>query len=292
LIFHNRRRLGAIRRPFVSGVVGYQGIADVVTPTYYWGVRALSAASLLAGSNIIRIVPSNTGGTIDYAAASPGGGLPAATIIADMISHSNSTPFIQALAEQVTNTLGSNPGAGGVSNPVLDTADAGIAVNMAFVAASSQYLQVTAGLSTLTQPYTLAAVLKHPLSATGQCVFSFNNGDMNCFVAGSDTTPGFVQFSAGTATSTVAMSDNHFHSLIIVANGSSSSITVDGATTSSLVAGAHNFTTSGRIANDDFGGGFLFGGNICELAVFAGNQTSNIAALFNNQKAFYGNFPI
>lgn len=94
-----------------------------------------------------------------------------------------------------------------------------------------------------------------------------------------------VLIYAGTLSANVACSDNVAHTLIGVLNGSSSTLTVDGATTSGLSVGADAYVgiKFGNIGN------WQFTGNASEGIRWGSTLSgANITALAANQKAYWG----
>lgn len=94
-----------------------------------------------------------------------------------------------------------------------------------------------------------------------------------------------VLIFAGTLSANVACSDNVAHTLIGVLNGSSSTLTVDGATTSGLSVGGDAYVgiKFGNIGN------WQFTGNVSEgMRWGSALSGANITALAANQKAYWG----
>ncbi len=99
------------------------------------------------------------------------------------------------------------------------------------------------------------------------------------------------EFSAGNAVSfagavaQTTATTGAFHAIISVMNGASTSITVDGSTTSSLSGGTGAFGGTLAVGQNAFAS---FIGPICETGLIAGDQTSLIATLNTDMHAAYG----
>lgn len=98
-------------------------------------------------------------------------------------------------------------------------------------------------------------------------------------------TTGTCTIYAGTLSATVPCSNGVMHCLTGVFNGSSSSLTVDGTTTSGLSPGAGG-NTGFRLGNV---GGNAFTGTVSEALVWnSALSAANITTLGANQKAYWG----
>ena len=141
-----------------------------------------------------------------------------------------------------------------------------------------------AAISAITPPYGLSIIGQLQLSGqawflamhnTGEGILAFDRSGFNT-----------VDMYGGTAL-TAPQADGSFHSVNTVVNGGSSSLNVDGATTTGN-AGSSVTDVSVSLLGDKAAGAFSPLGTILEAGIWPSNVTSSIGALSANQHALGG----
>lgn len=152
--------------------------------------------------------------------------------------------------------------------------------------AAGQQLINASAFPTLAQPFSVSYVAERTGALTSASnVISGNNGASNVQI-GFGALANKALLYANTITNAAA-NDNAFHAIQAVANGSSSSIYVDGTLTSSLNPGP---TTFGGTISLGAVGAILnpLTGAILEAGIAAGNQSANNSAVNSNQHTYWG----
>lgn len=291
-MFHNRRQLiGSIRHPIVTPA-GYQGIGNINTALAYWGLRAYSAASLLAGTNAVQL---NTfdGTQAGFAPKAANAGFVDPVDVENFrLAHLPSAGVrLHDMFSQVGGAnLSSNTN--DATSPTWNgTGLSSTKGSIDFASASSQTADATSATSTFTQaqPFTVAAVAKHTTANVGTL---FQGGSPGFAVQFRQSVANQASIYSGTASLNATANDGTFNSIIGIFNGASSQLIVNNGTP---VTGP-TIGTSGITIGDRWGLGSytpslqFFDGSFCEIAIFAGALSAGtITAIYNNQRLAYGN---
>jgi hypothetical protein len=271
----------AIAQQFYISNVGYAGPGDLGISFIQWsGARAFSNAATFA--KVIRLqrasdstqedINSLVTGALDYTTAQA---FCTSTTCAFATAYDKIGTNCSGVCDLVQATSSAQPAFGLYGPNNIPCAQ--------FAGASSQNLTTANSVTSQSQPFTIYAVAERTSNATAQqSLLSSPSNNVGLYFS---ATSGNVVAYAGTTSANVAASENTFHVIIAVINGSSSSITVDGITTSSLAVGALGF--SGKIG---WGKAFdTFYGQSCEAGLISGVLSSTlITALTANVRKFYG----
>jgi hypothetical protein len=273
------------RRPFVSGVVGYQGLGDAVATGWiaYYGLRAFDAAAAAGEVNAIRLrrggdnVESDfavqTDGTIDLAAIttfSTAGGGDGNLFVHTVYDQVGSVDFVQ------TNTG---------QQPPFDVAGFGSLPAIEFTAASTHNL-VSSGAAE-SQPFSIVSVANHATTAAQSVIFA-NNGVSLYYRQDADNQA--AVYAGGAVSDTATASDGNWHTIQGVYN-TTSTVTVDGATSSGADVGTNNLTSGAGVwgfgVNPSVGQ--YMNGAVAELAMnSAALDAGQLAAVDANMAAYWG----
>jgi hypothetical protein len=269
--------LVGVDRPAVAAA--YVGPADIVaSPVAFWGLRAMSAAT--AGNNVAIVCDAadahcnniNTlaGGDFNLAAAT--GGTTTCT---------DNSCTIKTLYDQT--------GAGNdVTNALIadrPTLHFPCISGKACMASASTTIQL--GRSTFTSTaavFTVIAVAERTNSNIDFATF-FGSGAGNGVQFLFTNVASQVSIYNGSGLATASATDNNAHSLIGMWNAGSSSITVDGSTTSVSLVGSNALGTA---TNVFFPPTTAYNGEVMEVGVWASNLTTSLTALSHNQCAYWG----
>lgn len=276
-------------RAAIDGVVaaGYTGPGDIATFTAWYGMRAFSTAT--RGTNAVRVCDQATGAVCsDFVSDATTGALVVGTI------GGSSCAVIACVIATLYDQSGSLACVGGTACDLVQATNASryaftvnqINTSYCAVAAGSLGMSAAAALtSTINQPYSGIYVASRAGSSSYRSVLG-NTANTKSF--GSDTTANnALVYTGATITAIASATDNAMHGLVMVANGASSSITVDGSTTSGLDTGAGNF--AGTLVT---GAGSLgaWVGPICEMGLIPSNIASSASALNTNMHGAYGSW--
>lgn len=259
---------------------GYTGPGDVVaSATGWWGLRAYSSAT--RGTNAANVCIPADATCADLVTDATTGALIVPTIGGSSCGVVTCT--VKTLYDQSGN--GNNLTNATIANrPVLNTtaSPSGAGPGMVFTAASSQRLSNTV-FTFVPQPASLIAVAKSVNNSAQQGLFSASSSQPQLSFRNPGDNTAFI--FAGTVLSRAA-TDGSFHTLVGVANGASSSISVDGATTSG--AGGAGVNAQVFLGNDG-GAGNYFNGTAQEAGAWASAfSAGNISGMDSNQRTFWG----
>jgi hypothetical protein len=257
----------------VKWALPYVGPGDIVpSATGWWGLRAYSAASI--GTNAVRL-RENGGNTEQDFATIAGGGLPLDTIAT--FKGANNL-FVTKLFDQTGNGFDKGQTTAALQ-PELTLAGLGLLPVMTFTGSES----LSTGLGNVSQIYSISAV-----------AIRTGGGSTGLFwsAGGSNQVMGF-RFNFGSNTASVlwngpwldaTATDNVWHALQGIANDTSSSVIVDGVTTTGA-AGASTATNPYEIGNS---GSFPLTGKITELGLWHSDITASVSSLNSNQHTYWG----
>lgn len=277
-MFHNHTLLDATRAPKVTAA-GFVGLGDIVSGAlYYSGMRSYSSTTILANAVLVQ----RFDGSQTPIATAPSGAINDAA--ADAYSAADTiTPGAPLKIVAVYDQIGTchiSLAAGDYTKLAIN-GKSGIVLGTNFSTAGSG----TVG-PTRAQAFSLIMVIRHNTFTTAQQFFGNDGGPHFGYPAANQ-----AGLYSGTATGLVSgVSDDVYHSIQAVYNGSSSVVSIDGA---ALVPVSPNPGASGLSGNfyigNDAGGGQLFKGGFGEFAIYPGDVvTPNRAAIYNNQNIFFG----
>lgn len=283
---------------------GYTGPGDIQSYVAWWGLRCYNSAY---SGNVADIWDAATGNTTETLLTCSAGGTINQTIH-PLATTCASSCVVAKLYDQTGNNACENNSVSGFSCDVSQATNANrptLTVScqnghpcVVFSGASSQQLLIQGGAnatgltSAVAQPWSVSGVVERTGNfTTFQSTVSFGHNNITAplgFGASANT----IALNAG-STVTAAGTDNAWNAVQSVANGSSSTIRVNGTTTSSLNPGTRsipNFQDGtngfGHIGSDGFGdfttGEFAEGG-ILSGAMSSGNQSSTEA----NERAYW-----
>jgi hypothetical protein len=276
----------------------YMGPGDVVSgATVWWGLRAYNGAWATAHNKIACISLPATGTCLDVSSDSNGNFNLAA--VGGLSTCNNSTVLctIKTLYDQsgasscsgpcdVTNSTQANQPVlvvPGTSNGCTTTSNFCISTQT-----GSQVLVAIAGLaSAVNQAFSTAVVYINP-SRSGDEYILESNFTVPVIASGFGGA-NMIGCGAGT-TVAVTATDNVYHAVSCIFNGSSSSITVDGSTTSSLSMGTNTtFTATFDVLNQSSSGSTGLTGFSTELGLWpAGFTGPNLTSLNTNMHGYWG----
>jgi hypothetical protein len=268
-----------------SGGGGYTGPGDIVSGALAWhGLRCYSTSYT---GNIADIWDAATGSTTETVLGCNAGG----TIVVKSGSALATTCASGCNVKTLYDQSGGNNCSGACditeatnsSRPTFTQNCIGSLPCLTFAAASLNALKSANSLSSQSQPYTISGVLERTASFTTQMSVY---GDASCnqifFTSTANTVGMFAQSSVVSATAT----DSANHAGQFVFNGASSSIDVDGTTTSSLNPGTSAIGGAQLWMGAGCGGTT---GNIYEAGLWSGAFSSGQQTSMNtNQHSYWG----
>jgi hypothetical protein len=278
-----------------SGAVAFTGPGDIQTSgvVAWYGLRAYSAAK--RGSAVANVCNSTGGvdvGCADMLSNASTGALVPQTISGIPCPGANCTVKIiydQSGANSCTvNSVANSPCNIGTvtvaSRPTLTT------TTLSFSGAQAPSCGViNSGNCTITtssaQPYVISAVVERTGAFTVSGAYF---GDAGNFSIGFNSTANTLNDYCGTNQTLAGVNDNAYHAIQTQCNGASGIIYVDG-TSNTLNMGALALSTGSngfRIGDDAFSN-FLTG-NVEEVGIWLGDQSSHFSTLNTNQHTFWG----
>jgi hypothetical protein len=263
--------------PPISGDVSYTGPGDIETFTAFYGIMAYSSATR---GHALLIVCNSTGGTdircADMYSSTLNGALVPATIAGIACPGANCT--VKTAYDLTGN--GNHTTQGTIADRPTLSASGGPGGSPAIYCKPNQVLTVPA-IPTLTQPFSMSgvAVRTGNTTAFGTIINSGGNGPELPFGSSANSLGEY----AGSVLSAAAK-DGTWHAIQGLFNSASSSIYIDGSSTSGN-AGSSNAKTTINLC--DGTRGHLDGGFV-EAGLASGNQSSLFSALNSNQHSRYG----
>jgi hypothetical protein len=286
--------------PPALGGGSYTGSGDVITTGWiaWWGLRCFNAA--YAG-NVADITDTSTGNTTGTRLKCSAGGAVSAVVSASactFVTGNACSPLattcasacqVEELYDQSGNTnctTACNLTVGAfTSRPTFTKSScAGLSGSQTWcmVGNGSLFLESPAySGSIVNQPYSAycAALWTTVTVSAGGCA-AFEGGTHGISLGANTTPAAFVESGANSANGS-AVASNTWYAMAAVANGASSSVDVNGTTTSSLNVGTATLDTSanGFVVSDVFGsmtGKFVEGGAL--NIGLSGTQQSNLIA--------------
>jgi hypothetical protein len=267
----------------------YVGPADV-TPTLgiteFWGARAVSCAYAVAGGAgmIIQRASDNTTATIDFV---PSGNLDVTTAAAFCAA---TTCGVQSLVEQAAGGL-SFAAASQATEPQLVFSWYGPKPSVHFIAANSTQLNNTGYF--LNQPGNISVVVNTVSVPTTGALVAFTGAIGQSWSTNMLTSGPTPDVQAGANLLGGVATNGTTHSLQFVINSVSgtSSVTVDGSTTTGNAGTESTFGGTAYLGTDISGGDFL-NGYMPEVVLSVGGQpawsSTQISALHANQSTYWG----
>ncbi len=272
--------------PFFANPVTYVGPGNIVAGSVTWyGLRAFDDAE--RGTNAVNVC--NSTGGVDVLCedwiTDVNGSLVAQTFSGVTCASLGSnctikTIYDQSGALQCTGSIPCNLTQATIaSRPVLKTSCIGSLPCIS--CAPNDNLQGGA-LSTHAQPWTESIVAQRTANFTTQQIPLSNTASRISFHTSANT----VNLSAGSLFTKSSVNDSAFHAMQGVASGASSSLAVDGSTTTGS-AGTNSL--SGTLYMCDQGSASFLTGYILEGGYWpAGFSAGNITAMNSNQHTYWG----
>lgn len=263
--------------PPVSGGVSYTGPGDIETFAAFYGIMAYSSATR---GQALLIVCNSTGGTdvgcADIYSSTSSGALVPATIAGISCPGANCT--VKKVYDLTGN--GNNTTQNTIANRPTLSASGGPGGGPGILCTPNQALTVSP-IAKLTQPFSMSgvAVRAGNKTATGTIINSGGNGPELLFGSSANTLGAY----AGSVLTAVA-NDGAWHAIQGLFDGASSSIYIDGSSTSGS-SGSSNAETAINLC--DGARGYLHGGFV-EAGHASGNQSSLFSSLNSNQHSRYG----
>jgi hypothetical protein len=275
-----------------SGGGGYVGPGDIVSgASFYYGLRAYTAAYATSNGNIADIVDTATGtatctivakssGDADLTSLSCAGGTLSVTTFCT-VTHTGCS--VTKLYDQTGNNAG---GAGQSTLALMPTLTLGATSNskpaMTFLGSSSQIMGF-ALLSAIPQPYTSSSVARRTALFTTQGGII---GDGSFFIDFKNVAAAIDFFSGAADTSTPSI-DGSFIAIQAVGNGASSTVKVNSSAANTVSPGTSATGTGINIGDDGFNE-FLTG-NIAEVIMWpSGLSSGNQSSISSNQQSYWG----
>lgn len=267
-----------------STVTSYTGPSDIIaTWSFYYGARAFSSAT--RGNKLWNVcdAPNTTCADVvsDVSTGYPVLGTIGATNCASLTTCTIKTYYdLTGNGHDQTTTTAAdrftlNPSAVG-----------GHACGVA-AGGTTGYPTTPGSGTTVNQPYTYAAVANRTGNlTTGQYIFVSSGGNPAQLIFNGTPAAAIFSGSGGVSVSQAA-TDNAPHTILGMANGVSSKISVDGAAATTGDSGTGTPITDTGIGKYA-GGGNNFVGIFCEGGLAPGDQSANASTLSTNQHTAYG----
>lgn len=276
------RRTLLSRKASVLPLVPYSGPGNINGAAVAWhGLRGFSSAYAAPGNNpAVDLVDQGGNNPITINVLS-NGNIDTASVSAWVASNSVTTILIAKLYDQSGNAHHATQ-ASFVFMPVLVLNAIGARPGMQFTKSIPQQIQ-TASNITQAQPLTMSFVggrfsalgtigQQSPYGGTPQFLFSSGANAIGLY--------------SGGISATATASDNAEHSFQSIFNGASSSIVVDGSSTT--INPGTSGLSSELIEFSQTGGNNPFGGHAYEAGIWAGDKSANNAAMNSNQHTYWG----
>jgi len=275
---------------------GYTGLGDIVSGAlFYWGLRAYSSATAAALANCIDIMSADGVHTSTLALRANGTVNTTSIAAGDMAGDTLANWLIAfgpgaARVHKIYDQVGTLHATAAVLGPDLSTTANGGKGAMVF--AGVQPL-ITAGTITQAQPYSISTIS----ARTGST--SANDG-----ILGTDSPYPLLIGHAGAATQLelyggtnpgiiAGASEGVDHSIQWIVKGTTSIVNLDGTDAAGGGAAAVTPTpgtstiTASKLGIGERAGGVM-AGRIAEICMWSGDKAANMAALWANQKAWWG----
>lgn len=263
----------------VSDAPAYVGPGDVVgSANFFWGLRAYNAASI--GNNIVDIIRASDSATQTFVSVA-GGGVDIASI----------TTFLAATTGKVTrlyDQIGTNHlvQATDAARPTFTLNGGNNLPCVTF--AGAQKLTGVANLSAIQETTQSAVARRTGDFSANSAIFGSADFDTVIFFAGANE---LKIYANGTDLPATA-ADNAWHAIngIFTDAGTSSSVTIDGATTSGTIGNdAFGQSTTAPQMGQATGANFPLTGGVREVIVYTGNKTgTQVTNLDSNQRTYWG----
>jgi hypothetical protein len=281
--FETFSRQGASARGTVGAVAAYSGPGDIVSGTIgWWGLRAYSLA--MAGTRAINLRRDSDQAVSDFNTLA-NGKLDVASIIA---FKGAANLFVAKLYDQSGNAR-DQVQATAANQPKFILNVIGALPAMQFVHASSLWMQASP-LAQTNQPVTWSLVFNQSLTGADCRVASSNAGSLTIYNDSQGVTANTLEIYGGSASAAVTCSDGVFHGVQAVFNGATSSINVDGVSTSvSSGAGANFMQNTMTLGAYDSGTVAFYEGYYNEWGVWPSALSGGVQSSLNsNQHTYWG----
>jgi hypothetical protein len=260
----------------------YAGSGDVVaSPSSWWGLRAVTAASI--GANCIKIRRSSDSTTKTFVTIA-GGGINTSDVFLDGSNYFVDTLYDQIGTAHLVQATTAN-------QPKLILGALGSKPVMRFVHASNLFLKTTTA-PIISQPFTWSLVFLQNFLTTVDCrlISGTSTGDNIVLNDSQGAAANTLQiYGGGVIPTAVTCSDAAYHALQVLWNDSLTTIKVDSvAPVSSGVtatSGDGTYTLGGHPTISTLG----FDGDCAEFGVWASGLSSGNQSLLNsNQHSYWG----
>lgn len=258
-----------------AAAAGYQGPVDAVAgATHYWGLRAVTLASI--GANAVELRESG-GNTLQTFATIAGGGLDLAAIAT--FKGANNL-FVRRIYDQI-GTDHMIQASNSVQPPFILNIAAGGTLPVLQILTGGQYLETTLAGGAISQPYTLSAVARRTTGTADSYIMG--GGSTGVQFA---TTSGRISTFSGSGAFVDGNTENVFHSINIAYNGASSDMNIDGTSNSKSPGTGTVGATIGFLAQS--GQGSATNTEMVEHIIYSSALSSaNLTALDVNQSAYW-----
>jgi hypothetical protein len=255
-----------------TAAASYTGPGDIVSGALSWyGLRGYNAAYATGSNPCVDIKDSSVlnAATINILS---NGNFDVATLNTWIGLHG--TAYITKLYDQSGNGIHLTPTANPPTAPTIAVSPTGITSGLAVVF-SNGFALTNGAAFTQAQPLSISSVVRGPASGS----YSYLMQSTGNFSAGTVAGSNQVFIYAGSAVQTATASDDHFHAVQYLVNAGSTTINVDGSTTSPGSPG-----TTGISSSDLKVPGPSAGVYVAEFGVWSGS----IASLIANQTSYWG----
>jgi hypothetical protein len=266
-----------------SGAAAYVGPGDVKTGWYLlWGTRAYSSAT--RGNKLVNLCNSTGGTDVLCADASSSVSTGQLVVPSSLTSFCPGANCTIATFYELTGNANCSGACdfvqAAVATRVIYTANA-LGTSACGVSDTTKVYSISGGgsINSLSQPFTLSGVAKYTTTPSGSNYFFGSSS------AGAGTGLGASGASFAGYASTVitgAASGTSAQSLVLVANGASSFVGVNGSSGSTANAGTTALFGQSELFRDAFGD--VMGGAVCEVGIYpAAFSGTDVTNMYNNQ---------
>ncbi len=267
-----------------AGGTSFAGLGDIASSnTYgYWGLRAFSFATI--GNNVVRLRRTSDDAESNFVSLADG-----SLDVASIATFINATTgFVKTLYDQ-SGANKANP-TGPIDATQTDHTKQpqlilnGVSTRPVMRFTGAEFLVSTDLVSDPAQPYSVPYLAMRPGSASGSFGITVSDEAVD-FQSGysNSANTGFIY--AG-ALDTQTVSDDAWHAVAHLYNGSSSNFEVDGTAHTGKVAGSQAVSGAGPFYLGSAGGTNNFIGDMFEAGFWEADKSANFAAWSANQLAW------